>query len=177
MKVVLDGLPPEGRTVSAGLEDAWLLEAVLLAVGAQPETLFAELHVARAGAEKFRVTGRLSVTWRVRCDRCLRMLRSQLGGPLDLVYQRGVVPSEEEVELAAGDLDIGWIQGGSLELADVVSEQLALWLPDRQFCADEGVERVDATDFGPCALPEHDDGPDLKKKSPFSALANWKPSH
>ena len=177
MKVVLDGLPPGGRTLSGGLEDAWLFEATRRAVGAKPRVLLAELHVARAGAEKYRVTGTLAVTWKVSCDRCVRMLRSRLEGTLDLMYQRGSMPSEEELDLGAADLDIGWIQGGSLDLGDVVSEQVALWLPERQLCGSEGVERMDAADSGPCEVPEYDHGPDLKKKSPFSALANWKPSH
>jgi uncharacterized metal-binding protein YceD (DUF177 family) len=177
MKVVLDGLPPEGRTLSGGLDDAWFFEAVRVTVGAKPRALSAELHVARVGAEKFQVTGTLSIVWHVSCDRCVRVLRSRLEGPLDLTYQRGSLPTDEDLELAAGDLDIGWIEGGSLVLADVVSEQVSLWLPDRQLCGGEGVERVEQTDTGPCELPEYDHGPDLKKKSSFSALANWKPSH
>ena len=76
--------------------------------------------MARVGAEKFQVTGTLSIVWHVSCDRCVRVLRCRLDGPLDLVYQRGSMPTDEEVELAAGDLDIGWIQGGSLVLAGVV---------------------------------------------------------
>ena len=177
MKVVLDGLPPEGRTVEAGLEDAWLASAARQAVEAKPHGLFARLHVAREDGERFRVTGRMSVAWKISCDRCVRMLSMELEGPVQLMYQRGAVPTDQDLDLESGDMDIGWIQGGTMDLADVVSEQIALWAPERVLCENSEATRIDATDKGACEVPEHDGGPELKRKSAFSALANWKPSN
>lgn len=179
MKVVLDSLPPEGRSVAAGLDDPWIFEAARGALDAKPRALAATLQVRRAadGDGRFQVAGSLSVEWRTSCARCVRSLVATLEGPVDLAYQRGKMPDAEDVELEAGDLDIGWIEGGSLDLSDVVSEQIALWLPDRLLCASDGTSRTDASDDGVCAVPEHDGGPDLRKKSAFSGLANWKPPH
>jgi uncharacterized metal-binding protein YceD (DUF177 family) len=177
MKVVLDSLPPDGVTVSAGIPDAWCFEAARQSLEAKPRELSAVLRVQKAESNRFRVEGNLSVSWRSACDRCVRMLANTLSGPVDLTYQRGELPSEDELDLTAEDMDIGWVDGGSLDLSDVVSEQVTLWLPDRLVCASECSSREDSTDTGPCEVPEHDGGPDLQKKSPFSALANWKPSH
>ncbi len=177
MKVVLDGLPPEGRVVEGGIDELWLVEAVRQAIGVKPRGTAVKLHVNREGSERFCVTGSVSVDWKATCDRCVRLLRSSLEGPVRLMYQRGSLPTEEDLELAEGDLDIGWIQGGSLDLSDVVSEQIALWMPDRIRCGDARVSRLDPSDTGPCVLPKQQDGPPLKRNSAFSALANWKPSH
>jgi uncharacterized metal-binding protein YceD (DUF177 family) len=175
MKVVLDSLRPEGRTVVATLGDAWLSDATRQVVGARPHALAAELKVTKDADKRFRVTGALSVGWQISCDRCLRLLSVTLGGDVDLLYQRGGLPDAEDVELQSGDLDLGWIEGGSIDLADVVAEQLALWKSDRVVCADPGSMRVDSEDEGLCELPKYDGGPALQKKSAFSALANWKP--
>jgi len=177
MKVVLDSLPPEGRAVTGALDDEWLFDAARRAVEAKPRALSATLRVRKDTDARFRVTGELSARWRTSCDRCVRQLMVTLDGPVDLLYQRGTAPQDDEVDLGADDLDIGWINGGSIDLADVVSEQLTLWLPDRTLCEDAHTTRTDTADDGPCAVPHHDGGPDLQKKSPFSALANWKPPH
>jgi len=186
VKVVVDALPPEGRTVRATLEDAWLFEAARRSIEAKPRALSCDLKVSKQPVDRdsgrpqdrdprFLVGGSLSVTWKQACHRCVRSLRMTMEGPVALTYVRGTLPDSDEVELEAGDLDLGWFDGGSLDLADVVSEQLALWLPDRVVCGDARAERTDTADDGACALHQHDGGPDLSRQTPFSGLANWKP--
>jgi len=177
MKVVLDGLPPDGKACAGALDDKWLFDAARQALEAKPRELSAALHVRKESKDRFRVTGELAVSWRTSCDRCVRPLTGHLEGAVDLLYQRGKMSDGEEVDLEAEDLDLGWVEGGSLDLGDVVSEQVALWLPDRILCSDGHAKRADSDDNSPCVVPEHDGGPDLQKKSPFSSLANWKPSH
>ncbi len=177
MKVIVENLPPEGRTVAAGLEDPWFAAAVRTAAEQKPRGGETLLTVKRAEAAEgfFRVTGTLHVQWHQACDRCVRLVRVDLRGDVDLQYQKGGVPDEEEVDLESEALDTGWFEGSELDLSDVVCEQVALWLPDRVLCDDDGVSRIDSEDAGPCALPEQEPGPDLSPKSPFSSLANWKP--
>lgn len=177
MNVVLDSLPPEGRSVTASFDDAWLVEAVRGAVDAKPRAVSTQLQVNKEAGDRFRVTGTLAARWQAHCDRCVRLLDVAFEGSVDLLYQRGRMADAEEVDLSTEELDIGWIEGGSIDLAAVVSEQVVLWLPDRVLCAEEHTTRVDTADTGACEVPVHDGGPDLRKKSAFSALANWKPSH
>ena len=186
MKIVVDALPPEGRTVRAAMEDVWLFEAARRSVEAKPRALSCELRVAKQAIERdsgrpqdsdprFVVEGALAVGWRKACDRCVRPLRVTMEGAVSLTYVRGALPDSEEVDLEAVDLDIGWFEGGSLDLADVVSEQLALWLPDRITCDDPRAVRTDTTDVGACTVHQQAGGGDLSRQTPFSGLANWKP--
>jgi uncharacterized metal-binding protein YceD (DUF177 family) len=187
VKIVVDALPPEGRTVRAALEDGWLFEAARQSVEAKPRTLSCELKVAKQSIDRdsgrpqdrdprFVVEGTLAVSWRQACHRCVRPLEMTMEGPVSLTYVRGALPDCDEVDLEAVDLDIGWFEGGSLDLADVVSEQLALWLPDRVICAEERAVRSDSTDVGVCSLHQQGEGgAGVSRQTPFSGLANWKP--
>lgn len=177
MKIILDSLPPVGRQTPVGLDHPWAVAAARTALGVGPRALSGQLKVVRhpKKAEALAVTGELAVGWEQGCDRCTRSLHVTLSGPVDLTYLRGTPPTEAELDLAADDLDLAWVQDGSLDLAAVVSEQLALWLSDRVVCGDDGTARADASDTGPCEVPRHDGGPELEKPNPFSALANWEP--
>ncbi len=186
MKVVVDALPPEGRTVRGSASDSWLFEAARRSVEAKPRSLSCSLTVkkapvsrdpglARTRDPRFLVEGELSVVWRQACHRCVRTLKMALEGPVSLIYVRGTLANSDEVEVDSTELDIGWFEGGSLDLSDVVSEQLALWLPERLVCDDAHAIRIDTADDGPCQLHPQDAGPDLRRQTPFSGLANWKP--
>lgn len=186
MKVVVDALPPEGRTVRATVSDSWLFDSARRSIEAKPRSLSCVLTVkkvpvsrdpelARTRAPRFVVDGELSVEWRQACHRCVRSLKMDLQGPVSLTYVRGALEDSDEVELESTDLDIGWFEGGSLDLADVVSEQLALWLPERVVCDDAHSSRIATSDDGACQLHQQDAGPDLRRQTPFSGLANWKP--
>ena len=66
-------------------------------------------------------------------------------------------------------MDIGWFDGQNLDLSQVISEQLAIWSPDKIACEDPCSTRVVPSD-APCELPAHDLGPDLKPQSPFAKI-------
>lgn len=168
MKVHFDAIPDAGLRVSADLETPWAREAAGLSMGGDLEQLSLTLKVERM-ADHLRVTGKGEATAVRPCDRCGESVRIRVKGPIDLYYGPKALAAEGSVELASDELDIGWFDGESLELADVVSEQLALWTPGRIRCHDRGVEQVDGPH--PCALPASaTEGPDLKPRSPFAKL-------
>jgi hypothetical protein len=72
------------------------------------------------------------------------------------------------LELESTELDVGWFDGHSLDLGDVWSEQLALWLPDVVRCASAGATPV--APASACALPVQEPGPDLKRRNPFAGI-------
>ncbi len=80
---------------------------------------------------------------------------------------KGAPSPADGVELQEDELDVGWFEGPGLDLAAVVSEQLALWLPDVVRCDSPGATRAVP---GECALPVQDPGPDLKRRNPFAGI-------
>ena len=83
----------------------------------------------------------LRLAYRTACDRCGEPVEVQLESAETLRYQpdapgSGGPSDPEEVELSEDELDVGWYTDGTLSLADVVSEAIALALPMRNACED-----------------------------------------
>ncbi len=170
MLVVVEQIPEEGLDVRATLAQDWAREAAALALDGAADSLDFHLHLVQHLGH-VRVTGDGRAAIPRTCARCGRPLRLVLSGAVDLSYSPATAArvdgalAGEAVALDAEDLDIGWYEGGSLDLAQVLSEQLALWLPDRVRCDSPGVEPPD----GPCELPAQDPGPELRR-NPFAGL-------
>ncbi len=168
MRIQVENIPDQGLQVSAGLSEAWAQKAVALALGEDPEELEIAVKVERLG-DHVRVSGRASGAAVRSCDRCGEPVRLRVGGPVDLYYGPQALADEGDAELSADELDIGWFDGESLELGDVVTEQFALWAPSRVRCSDRGVEQVSGPH--PCALPASaSSGGELRASSPFAKL-------
>jgi uncharacterized protein len=60
------------------------------------------------------------------------------GSGFDLYYRPAsdVIREEEEVEIDAGEAEIGFYEGGGLELEDILREQVLLALPMQRVCSE-----------------------------------------
>jgi uncharacterized protein len=86
---------------------------------------------------EIRIQGRYSVEMESECDRCLARARFSLAAPFDLFYRPASdVAREEEVEIDEGEAEIGFYEGGGMELEDVLREQILLALPMQRICSD-----------------------------------------
>jgi uncharacterized protein len=111
-----------------------------------------------------RIQGRYSVEMASQCDRCLGRARFALDTGFDLFYRpASFIAREEEVEIDEGEAEIGFYEGGGLELEDILREQVLLSLPMQRVCSDDckGICPVcgrnrNETDCG-CKLDSHDD--------------------
>jgi len=167
MKIIAADITERGVDVQSGSDDAWAHEAATRALEVSAQTLSFQLKVRRDG-ESVRVQGDLSVSIQRVCDRCLEPVELSIGGVVDLVYVSSIgVKCAAESNLDESDLDVGWFDGLSLDMADVVSEQLALWMSDRILCDQSDVRRLVA---GQCEVLATDSGPDLTRISPFANL-------
>lgn len=97
-----------------------------------------EARATRDG-EKVKLAGRLSATVEINCDRCLKPLSVPVDQDFDLLYVPPLRPAgaQDEKELGADDLDVGFYQGQSIDLDDVVREQIELALPMARLCAEQ----------------------------------------
>ena len=114
---------PEGEPVLAG-EDASLIGHCEF-----------NLQATRAGDE-VELIGSVNAVVRFECDRCLKPLSVPIEQSFDLLYVPPLKAVDEK-ELGADDLLIGFYQGGTIDLDDVVREQVELALPMTRLCAEE----------------------------------------
>jgi uncharacterized protein len=111
-----------------------------------------------------RIQGRYTVEMASQCDRCLGRARFALDTGFDLFYRpASFIAREEEVEIDEGEAEIGFYEGGGLELEDILREQVLLALPMQRVCSDvcKGICPVcgrnrNETECG-CKLDSHDD--------------------
>jgi uncharacterized protein len=83
------------------------------------------------------ITGQCSVEMTAECDRCLGRARFPLETGFNLFYRpASQIAHEEEVEIDEGEAEIGFYQGGGIELEDVLREQVLLALPMQRVCSE-----------------------------------------
>ena len=85
-----------------------------------------------------RVQGRYTVELTAECDRCLVNARFPLDTGFDLFYQpASAIARDEEIEIHEGEAEIGFYDGGGLELEDILREQILLALPMQRVCSED----------------------------------------
>ena len=85
-----------------------------------------------------RIQGRYTVEFTAPCDRCLVSARHPLDSGFDLFYRPAKeIAREEEVEIDEGEAQIGFYEGGGLELEDILREQILLALPMQRVCSED----------------------------------------
>jgi uncharacterized protein len=86
---------------------------------------------------ELRIQGRYTVEMSSQCDRCLGSARFPLDAPFDLFYKStSTIAREEEVEIDAGETEIGFYEGSGIELDDILREQVLLALPMQRVCSE-----------------------------------------
>jgi uncharacterized protein len=163
-------IPPEGLDVDVSLD----AEAVHLGPGEGFSLVDGRLatHVEKGEDLTVHVRGRLSAGVGLECGRCLEPFTLSIDQALDLFYLPHRVDAdlddEDEDEITERDLVVAFYTEGSLDLGEMVREQLFLSLPMKRACKEDcrgicpacGANRNTA----PCSCPE--DVP----LSPFSSV-------
>ncbi|HEY1341573.1 MAG TPA: DUF177 domain-containing protein [Bryobacteraceae bacterium] len=84
-----------------------------------------------------RVQGKYDVEMKAQCDRCLTTATFPLQARFDLFYRPMTdIARDEEVEIDEGEAEIGFYEGGGMELEDILREQVLLALPMQRVCSD-----------------------------------------
>jgi uncharacterized protein len=133
-------IPPEGLDLDEALDAA--------SVHLDDESEFQlrpgarlRCHVELVDGTSVHVRGPLAGTIAPECGRCLEPYSLPVDQELDLFYlprnDQQPDEQEEEVELSDRDVVVGYYDGGRLDLAEVVREQLFLSLPLRRLCRED----------------------------------------
>ena len=82
-----------------------------------------------------RLRGKFAGKFRAPCARCVEPVDVPLGAEFDLIFRPlGADASSSERSITAPETEIGYYQGDSLLLEDVLREQVLLSLPVRTLC-------------------------------------------
>jgi len=94
--------------------------------------------VAELVGSEIRVRGHLGTLLEASCDRCLSLVGIPVEQDFDLFYRPlRTIAREEEFEVPADELEVGFFSGDGIELADVVTEQVILSVPMKVVCRAE----------------------------------------
>lgn len=82
-----------------------------------------------------RLRGRFAGSFQVPCARCVEPVEVPLAADFDLIFRPSAADTEApERSITAPETEIGYYQGDSLSLEDVLREQVLLALPVRTLC-------------------------------------------
>jgi uncharacterized protein len=88
--------------------------------------------------DQVRVRGKFEVSMETACDRCLGRALFPLDSSFDLFYRPvSFIAREEEVGLDEGEVELGFYQGGGMELEDILREQILLLMPMQRVCSED----------------------------------------
>jgi len=86
---------------------------------------------------EIRVKGQYTVEVGAQCDRCLGRARFPLSDSFDLFYRPAAeIAREEEVAIDEGEAEIGFYEGGGMQLEEILRERVLLALPMQRVCDD-----------------------------------------
>ena len=149
MKINIMQITERGMQLSCSKED-WAVSAFDEALDGTIKECSAEIELDRYN-KRVEARVRYSLVGTISCSRCAQDIEVSFSGAEVLLFdpkQDG--EQEEEIELHAEDLDIGWYDDGKLDLKDVICETVVLSFPDRVHCKMD-VVRVPAS--GGCYTP------------------------
>ena len=89
-------------------------------------------------SEEIRVSGHISGRLSRECDRCLETAALDLDQDFDLLYVPAAIDNDAtDHAIDEAESDIGYYEGDGLGLADVLTEQVLLWLPMHWTCRED----------------------------------------
>ena len=96
-----------------------------------------EARLVTGSLGEIRVAGHLAVEMEADCDRCLEPARFPVDADFELYYRPVEDGFGDEKEIDAGEAEMGFYQGESLELDDVLREFVLLTLPMQRICGED----------------------------------------
>ena len=93
---------------------------------------------AELDGNEIHIVGRLATQLELVCARCLEPVKQELAPSFDLRYRPvAAISREEEIELRAQEVEVGFYTGEGLFLADLLAEQVHLAMPMKVLCRED----------------------------------------
>ncbi len=99
--------------------------------------VYASLRVDKKGAEII-ITGVANAEIEQQCSRCLKVFSMNIKADIDIVYRPAAdINKDEHYELKSDELDTGFYKNDTLDIDDLLKEQLLLNVPMKLLCSTE----------------------------------------
>ena len=95
-----------------------------------------KVELASEALGEIRVKGHLAVRMEADCDRCLEPADCQIDSDFELFYRPLEDGFGEEKVIDPAEAEIGFYEGGGIELNDVLREYVLLALPMQRLCSE-----------------------------------------
>jgi uncharacterized protein len=133
----LDEIPEEGLDLKWKEERASLLAYLkdLSRIDFDFETpLQSEVKIQKLGRSVL-ITGKVQITLRFQCVRCLKEFSYPLSSILELtLHPLREAPSDEDIELGSEEMESNFFEGGEIHLSEIACEQIFLEIPYQPLC-------------------------------------------
>ena len=167
MRIVVEKIPEAGQTISLDDQTVWARQAADNAMDGSINGITGQLEL-QVRHEMLYVSGEICPQGTVSCHRCGHNVDLDQVLPVDLRYIAAEHKPEGSFELSTSELDLGWYDEGMIQLADVVSEVIALAISMKILCED-----AKACDQRYKAFASNDEQETPASHSGFRALKNW----
>jgi uncharacterized metal-binding protein YceD (DUF177 family) len=94
-------------------------------------TLKGRVAVTPLVTGEIQIDGKVNLTPKLECSRCLDMIPWQMDTEFSLVYKHQSAPTVKEKMLSRQDLDQYFAEEGMIDLAEVIEEQIFLNIPQQ----------------------------------------------
>lgn len=91
-------------------------------------------ELVSASLDEIRVKGRVTVLMETDCDRCLEPAACPIDGEFELTYRPVDEGYGDEKAIDPTEAEMGFYEGGGVELNDVLREYVLLSLPMQRLC-------------------------------------------
>jgi len=95
-----------------------------------------EAHLLNRSLGEIRVQGDLSVVVDAACDRCLEAIRFPIENHFDLIYMPADEAAGDEQETGQAGIEVGYYEGGRLDVEEMLREVALLAFPMRLVCGE-----------------------------------------
>ncbi|NPA49772.1 MAG: DUF177 domain-containing protein [Thermodesulfobacteria bacterium] len=131
LKIKFEDIPPEGLSLEFADEKGDLIRDCYPI----SHPIQARVHLQRWGID-VKVTGEVKTEIVLSCDRCLKEFPFKVTERINVLLEPRAVLSrlKEEVRLTKDDLDVIFFDGVTVEVDEVVREEILLAVPMRKLC-------------------------------------------
>jgi uncharacterized metal-binding protein YceD (DUF177 family) len=136
MKLNVETIPEVGKVIDFSEETKWVKDLADQVIEGRTRSCVGKLVFTKFGT-RVKVNGDVAIQAMRPCERCGDDFALDMSVEVRLQYiPAGQNDAMVESELAETDLDMGWYDDGCIAISDVLSEALALSMPERMICLD-----------------------------------------